>query len=289
MGIVRALVTAAITAPLVLGAGPATAQPAAPKAPKARALRVAIVPGIAVNLDAARVDALSQDLAEALAAELDIEVIGGLEVRRRLPVDGLPPDCVAKRACFSDVARRLDVEQLLFVVMVDTGTAGAVQIDSTWIDAATGTTTSRPALDIASGSEARARFTAAARQLLPDAPVRPKPAGGIGGVMSAPVPRHVTLPAYFTAGAALVGVGLGVGFGLSARTQYRDCDDAPALCTEDRRDRIRTRALIADIGWVVGASGAIATAVLFATSGKESRLVVEPAPNGVSAAVVGRF
>ena len=30
------------------------------------ALRVAIVPGIAVNLDTARVDALSQDLAQAL-------------------------------------------------------------------------------------------------------------------------------------------------------------------------------------------------------------------------------
>src|SRR5687768_11945883 len=106
----------------------AFASPAAADTPAPR-LRVAVVPGVAVNMDAARVDALSQDLATALATELEVEAIGGLEVRRRLPADGLPPDCVATPACTVDVARRLDVQQLLFVVMVDAG--GAVQIDST--------------------------------------------------------------------------------------------------------------------------------------------------------------
>src|SRR5688500_7835319 len=93
-------------------------------------IRVAVVPGVAVNLDAARVDALSQDLADALATELDVDAVGGLEVRRQLPPDGLPPDCVATPSCVSDVAKRLGATQLLFVVMVDTGGSGSVQVDS---------------------------------------------------------------------------------------------------------------------------------------------------------------
>ena len=62
-------------------------------------IKVAVVPGIAVNLDSARVDALSQDLADALASELDIDAVGGLEVRRQLPAEGLPPDCLTTPSC----------------------------------------------------------------------------------------------------------------------------------------------------------------------------------------------
>jgi len=51
---------------LAAAASPAHADGSAPPASAPR-LRVAIVPGIAVNLDVARVDALAQDLAEALA------------------------------------------------------------------------------------------------------------------------------------------------------------------------------------------------------------------------------
>src|SRR3954452_8232016 len=83
-------------------------------------IKVAVVPGIAVNLDAARVDALSQDLANALQSELDVDAIGGVEVRRKLPEAGLAPDCVANQTCIADVARRLEATQLLFVVMIDT-------------------------------------------------------------------------------------------------------------------------------------------------------------------------
>src|SRR5512139_538493 len=95
------------------------------------ALHVAVVPGIAVNLDTARVDALSQDLAEALSTELDVVAMGGLEVRRQLPPEGLPADCVTTPACTADVARRTGASQLLFVVMVDSGSGGTIQIDTT--------------------------------------------------------------------------------------------------------------------------------------------------------------
>src|SRR5262245_28141182 len=110
--------------------GSATLASAQPPAPAK--VRVAVVPGIAVNLDASRVDALSQELADALSRELEVEAIGGLEVRRRLPGEGLPSDCIVTQACIADVAKRLSAAQLLFVVVVDTG--GAIQIDSTWID-----------------------------------------------------------------------------------------------------------------------------------------------------------
>src|SRR5262249_60798804 len=97
---------------------------ALPRAAGADRVKVAVVPGIAVTLDAARVDALSQDLASALSSELEVDALGGVEVRRKLPEAGLAPDCVANAACIADVARRLDAQQLLFVVTIDTGTGG---------------------------------------------------------------------------------------------------------------------------------------------------------------------
>ena len=69
-------------------------------------LKVAVVPGVAVNLDAARVDALGQDLADALGSELEVDAHGGLEVRRLLPADGVPADCHTTPACVADVAGR---------------------------------------------------------------------------------------------------------------------------------------------------------------------------------------
>ena len=260
-----------------------------PRAGHADRIKVAVVPGIAVNLDSARVDALSQDLADALVAELDLDAVGGLEVRRKLPAEGLAPDCLTTPACVGDVARRLGASQLLFVVMVDATGTGAVQIDSTWVEPATGKSASRPAIDVPSIAEANTRFAAAARVLLPDAPVRPKPkTGGFGGTMTKEIPRHFSTPSILSAGAAVVGLGIGIGFGLSARSKYGDCD-VPGACNSSQKDSIRTKTLIADAGFIVGISGIIATSVLFATSGKESRLVVSPSPEGVSLAAVGRF
>jgi hypothetical protein len=258
---------------------------------RADRIKVAVVPGIAVNLDSARVDALSQDLADALATELDIDAVGGLEVRRQLPAEGLPADCLTTPACVADVAKRTSANQLLFVVMVDAGGTGAVQVDSTWVEAATGRSTSRPAIDVPTIGEAKPRFIAAAHLLLPDAPVRPKAkprGGGIDGKMSDTIPRHLTMPAYFTGGAALVGLGVGVGFGFKARSSYNDCDKS-GLCDQSTKDSIRTKALIADSGFLIATAGIIATGIIYATSGSESHLIVTPTEGGASLAAFGRF
>lgn len=262
-----------------------------PRLASAEHVRVAIVPGTAVNLDATRVDALSQDMADALRTELDVDTIAGLEVRRRLPDAGLPPDCVVNQVCIADVARRLDAQQLLFVVMIDTGTSGAIQVDTTWVDAVRHVSAARPALQVPSSGDTRSRFAAAASQILPDAPVRKKATGGLGR-MSPAVPRHFALPSYVTAGATAAGLAVGISLGLSARSKYDDCDKmalAGTKCTEGQRSSIRRTALIADLGWVVAIGGTVATAILYATSGKESHLVVEPTPGGVALSAVGRF
>lgn len=287
---VRASVLAVTLALVGSAASPASAD-TGQGAPIPGPPKIAIVPGLAVNVDAARVDALSQDLADALTAELLVEAVGGLEVRRRLPVDGLPADCIAKPACITDVARRLDASQLLFIVIVDTGEGGAVQIDSTWLDPDSGKSESRPAIDLAPGADPKSRFVAAARGLLPHATARPKAKDTIG-TMTPAVPRHYTMAAKITTGIAVAGLGVGIGFGLAARSRYKDCDvDAPTAPYEcsGTYDTIKRRALFADAGFAVAIGGAVATVILIATSGKESRLVVEPHPSGVAVTAIGRF
>ncbi|HEX3475550.1 MAG TPA: hypothetical protein VHT91_11040 [Kofleriaceae bacterium] len=253
--------------------------------------KVAVVPGIVVNLAAARVDALTQTLAEALQAELEVEAIGGVEVRRRLPPAGLPTDCVASAPCIADVAQRLGAEQLLFVVLIDTGSSGAIQIDSTWVDPVAHRSGSRPAIDIAMIADARSRFAAVASQLLPDAAVRPRPQASLGR-MSEPVPRHFTLPAYLTSGATLVGLSVGVSLGIDARNRYNECTalaHAGTACSQSRKDAIRRVDLVADAGWLVAIGGTIATAILYATSSEASHVIVEPVPGGAAVTASGRF
>jgi hypothetical protein len=257
-------------------------------------LRVAIVPGIAVNLDTARVDALSQDLAQALNSELVVEAIGGLEVRRLLPADGLPPDCVTTPACTADVAKRTNATQLLFVVMVDSGSGGSIQVDATWVDPASGKTASRPAIDLTSATDAPAKFSAAAHGLLPDAAVREKSTNGGGGfgvntTMTEGVPRHFTTPAKITAAIGVVGLGAGIAFGLSTRSRYHECEDNVALCSEADRDGIRNYGLAADAGFAVAIGGAIATVVLYMGSAKEPHMIVAPTTDGATVSAIGRF
>jgi hypothetical protein len=257
-------------------------------------MRVAVVPGIAVNLDPARVDALSQDLAQALIGELVVQAIGGLEVRRLLPPDGLPPDCVTTAACIADVAKRTQATQLLFVVMVDSGAGGSIQIDTTWVDAASGATASRPAIDLTSVADAKGKFALAARDLLPDAQVRPKQTQAGGGVgvntkMTEGVPRHFTTPAKITAAVGVVGLGVGIAFGLTTRSRYLECEDNVPACTESDRSSIRNFGLAADAGFVIAIGGAIATVVLYAQSAQEPRLIVSPTPDGATVSAAGRF
>jgi hypothetical protein len=107
--------------------------------------------------------------------------------------------------------------------------------------------------------------------------------------MSDAVPRHFTLPAKITAGATLVGLGVGITFGLITRSKFNSCEDDTLACDDGKRDSIRLTGIVADAGYLVAIGGAVATAVLFATSGKESQLVIAPTAEGGMASWSGRF
>jgi len=259
-------------------------------------LRVAIVPTVAVGLDPTRVDALGQDLADALAAELVIEAVGGIDVRRQIRPD-LPADCASQPACASEVASATSAQQILFVVFVDTGNNGGAQIDATWVEPGTGHSASRPGVSLTStvDADAKAKFREAATSLLPDAPVRPRPkvqgAVSIDGKLVGGAPRHVTTPAMITAGVAAVGLGASIAFGLATRSKYNSCQADAMTCTPAQHDTIGHYALVTDVSWIVAALAAIGTGAIYATSGEAPKIVAAPAETGTGATISwsGRF
>jgi hypothetical protein len=179
--------------------------------------------------------------------------------------------------------------------MVDSGASGSIQVDTTWVEPGTSKSASRPAIDLTSATEAKSKFASSATLLLPDAPVREKATdgGSVGGVntsMTEGVPRHFTTPAKITAAVGVVGLGAGIAFGLSTRSKYNKCKDDVLACTQSDKDSIRTVGFVADAGFVVAVGAGIATAILYATSAEEPRIVVAPtADGGASVTAFGRF
>ena len=274
---------------LVLAAGVAHGDPA-------NGPRVVVVPVAAVNLDAQRVDALTADLASALSAELIVDAIGGLDVRRMLRPD-LPADCATQPSCAAEVAKATGAQQILFVAMVDAGGTGSAQVDSTWVEPSTGNSVTRPSVSLTStiDTDAKARFREAASKFLPDASVRPKPKLGsavsLEGKLVDGKPRHLTTPALVTGAVAVVGLGVGISFGLSARSKYNACETHSNTCSDGQKDSIRHADLAADLGWFTAIGAAITTGVIFATSAEAPHVIAAPVETGVGGSVfyIGRF
>jgi hypothetical protein len=118
--------------------------------------------------------------------------------------------------------------------------------------------------------------------------VRKNPTGGANLVQQAGVPRHFTLAAKVTTGAAIVGVGAGIALGLTARSKYDACQQPP-FCSASQKNTIRYFDFAADASWVVGLGAAVATAVLYATSGEKAHVVVAPTEGGVALSLGGRW
>ena len=209
-------------------------------------------------------------------------------------VADLPADCVTQPACVQDVAKATGAQQLLFVVMVDAG-GDAISIDATWVDAASGKSVGRPPISLTNTSDvdAKGKFQLAATSLLPDAAAQAdtrRLSPSASRARSSPARRATSrLPAIITAGAALAGAGVWIGFGLDARSKYNDCQGRDD-CTQGRLDGIKHVALAADLGWSIALAAAIASGVIYMTSGEGTHLIVAPS-EGTGAAVlaVGRF
>ncbi len=249
--------------------------------------RVAVIPSVEVNVDAHRAEALTSTLADALRERLDVDAIGGADVTRRMPAAGLSEDCVAQKACVADLGKRLEVDQLLFIVIVQVG--DTIQLDSTWADVATGNTIARPMIKLDDDARAAQIFGDAAQKLLPGSPLR---SASKTIVITQPgdttTPRHFTTTSLITGGVAVVGLGVGIGLGLSTRSSYNHCNSLELACSDSEISGIHTRAILADGITAIGVAAAAATVVLFWRSGGET-IVVTPTPGGAAVSLGGRF
>lgn len=248
--------------PLILAAASAgTAHAQTPPEHKPPDVRVAIVVELTVNVTPERAEQLSAALADALHRELEVDAVGGGDVARRLPEGGVPEECLAKKECVDDLARRLDATELLFLAMVQVG--ADIQIDSSWVSVATGEVISRPRVELFADARAGEVFSSAATRLLPHARKRPLAVVVQPGDPRPTGPqRHITVGSTIAASLGVAAMGGGVALGLSARSSFQRCDHEPPPidCDDDERDSIGKRALYADVLAGVGVIG-LGTAV----------------------------
>src|SRR5690606_17399140 len=95
-------------------------------------------------------------------------------------------------ACLVRAARAAGVDQLVMLVIVNVGEE--LKVEPTWIDAATGQTAQRGAIDVAiAGDDMDAVFGGAAGTLLPDA--SPRAAPPRPDTQPAPIDLATNLPA----------------------------------------------------------------------------------------------
>jgi hypothetical protein len=291
------LVGVAVAVACALGAAP-RARADVPAAAPASVPRVVIVVELAVNLPAGRADALAAALADALNRELEVDALGGADVTRRLPPEGLPDECVGDAGCIATIATRLEADQLLFLAIVQVG--DHTQVDATWVDAATGASASRPRAEITTEARAVSVFGAMAQRYLPDARARDQAivvAGGDGGgrdvvIVPGGTRRRLTRTAKLTGGVAIAATVGAAALGLSTRSMYKACE-REGTCTDDELDAVDRRALFADLTLGVAVAASATTLVLYLLSGEDEAPTVTPAvgatAGGATLGLGGRF
>jgi hypothetical protein len=89
---------------------------------------------------------------------------------------------------------------------------------------------------------------------------------------------------YVTGGAAVVALGVGTFFGLAALSDKKDFDATP---TRDTRDKGTRDALIADMGFGIGITLAVTSAVLYFTSPSKEASAATKKPTMAFAPVIG--
>lgn len=274
---------------LAIGVAPVRAQPPPPGV--APSPKVAIVVEVAVGVEPARASEIASALAGALTAQLEVDARGGAVVDTRL--GPLADGCLAQPRCVTDVARRLEVDQLLFIALVQLG--DQLQIDASWMDATGAHTASRPRIQLGPDDIADEVFRGRAVTLLPEARLRRSPP--ITPPPPPPPPpapvargRHMSAATWTLAGVGAVSLGAGAVLGLSTRSAFLACERDG--CDADARDSLRTRGVLADVALGVGAVAAITATVLYVRSApRAAGVTVDVDASGTGAAVIvgGRF
>jgi hypothetical protein len=234
--------------------------------------RVGLVVGVRVNVSEPRAEEVARAIERVLERELAVDVVvpESPEVAR-----DLPPACATDSVCLSGVAARIEVDELLFLVVV--GAGDRVRVELSRRHPVTGEVSHPPAVILDPDPDAMDRQIAAvARQLLPDAVPRavpePEPAPSASPPVAAPV--EVDLDAGSgkrTAGMVIAAAGLALAggatyFALASRSAADELEDRhpigdPGTWTEkdrsleDRHYRDRTIA----VAFGIGAAAAVAT------------------------------
>jgi hypothetical protein len=281
-------------------AAPAAADDAAPAPPTTttttttsgdRVARVGIVIGFTLNVDPTAAEAIGGALAEALVAELEVDAIGGVEVTRRLPATGLPEECVSTPACITDLGTRLTADQILFLAVVKVN--DGFQVDATFVDVASGVQAARPRVKLGSAKEAGEKFRPQAVRYLPDAKVRAKGTTNQTVIVKEGAGHRPIKPVVWAVGGVGAGALIaGAIVGFSAKSKYDGCN-GDRICSDDEKDTIKTRALVADIAMGVGVAAVVTAVVLYVRTPMERPPVVTPSVTPLDGGAVfsldGRF
>lgn len=244
--------------------------------------RIGIVVTTAVNVGDEDADALGSALGHALEEELVVVVTAGAETRRRLPMDGLSDGCVADVACRSDLGQRLDADELLMLVVARVGTR--VQVDTTWVDVATGKIASRPVMVLDAGTEPAEAFRDAGSNLLPHIQPRPEI---LGPARTMRTGRRMTTGVWIAAGVSAAALAGGATFGALTVTGYRGLEGdgcKTMACESARIDTLDRNGLATDVLVGVSLLAGVTAAFLYLTSDEEIEAPAERAARPARAA-----
>ncbi len=236
----------------------------------------AIIPLVSVNLEPEELDVLTNALANALRQSTGTSVRGGLQVRRLLPEAGLPAECPILDDCVARVRRLLEADFLVFLVMTRLGEH--VQID--------------PTVVFNDRAEARAPVRARRAQLR-----RPDGWPDVGNW----VPRSPTTvtetdapslwPVWALGGVSLISLGVGIGFGVSAKESADTLEQqgcTSTACPAVDIDRVSDRALAADVLYAVSGATALAAVITYFVL-DEPDVVLSVGADAQSISVTARF
>jgi hypothetical protein len=284
---------------------------AAPAAAQKRVPRIGVVVAVHVNMTPDEAQELGAEVGDALRGALLIDVVAGKQAARRLPPEGVGDMCMARPDCVRDTAARLDVDQILFLVVVKLG--NRIQFEPTWTDSEGKSSASRDTLAVEIGKEKVSDvFAAAASRLLPDMPPRPAtrtaeqpatadpPPATSGDVVAPPPVRtdtgrmRIHLGTWIAGGVAVAALAGGVGFGLAAKGAESDLKERECGTTnrcESDVDSLEKKMLFADVFYGLAAASAVAAVVIQWRLGRTSEPAITAGPTGDGAAVLlrGRF
>jgi hypothetical protein len=229
--------------------------------------RVGVVVGVRVNVPEPRAEAVAQAIERVLEQELEVELVvaTGAEVE-----GGLAPGCATDATCLSGVAARIEVDELLFLVVI--GAGDRVRVEFSRRHPTTGAVTHPPALILDPDPDRiDQQIAGVAAALLPDASprVEEQPAE-VPVVIEKPIARGdgsgKRRAGLIAGGAGLALVGGAVYFAFKARSEADELTDhfagggewTPAYQSlEDAHYRHRTWAAVLGIaGGVAVVTGA---------------------------------